>query len=183
MISLALFIVSVIVSMISILLLLKFILWLYPHYTNFYSNNFYNSIYYLFAFVGISWLVHYFFMVKLLKNVEGQSILASVIFFSLLLMILAHFYVTTATFIFYYPILVLLTFLILGQKFKRFSGNWFYVGLFPTIALWVPLVYVIIYCFFIELALCCSLLFIITIFGFITSLLREWQELKRRQVA
>ena len=136
---------ATIISLAILFLLVKLIIWLYPHYTNFYGNNFYNAPNYFFMFSGITLISFGIVYNRWTKSINDLAQFGAVIIICLLLMGICFFLLPTATYVFYYPLICLL--LVLNAKLlfpNNISPLWYLTaGMIPWVLLWAPIVYVL----------------------------------------
>jgi hypothetical protein len=163
--------------------LAQLILLVYPYYTNFYSNNFYNATDYLWAVAGVVTLC----FVLLFKYVASKDALVSVmfgtVFMLLVIMVGIKLYLNTGAYLVYYPVIILLIiYLILfNWNITRKDSPVLYgiaqaIVIIPAVALWLPLAHTIFVVFslampvgaVILLAFCVP--FLLPTLGFINSL-------------
>ena len=146
-------------------LLLQCILLVYPHYTNFYANNFYNEKIYFWAFLGIPVILFGVIYRKFFSSQNTLSQFCGVVLLLMLFMIASLFLFPTASYVFYYPLIWVLLFLNAKLLFKsRISPLWtLSFGLIPMVLLWAPIVYLLFVVFslvipYISVLLICLLL-------------------------
>jgi hypothetical protein len=128
----------------------KFLVYLYPHYTNFYSSNFYNATDYFLVIEGIVLLSFMLLFKKAALRNNHESVLMGSVLAMILLMVGVKFMFNTGAYLIYYPLLVLLIvflFLFLSNS-KRENQPALYglsqlVLIAPAILLWLPMAYVI----------------------------------------
>jgi len=163
--------------------LAQLILLVYPHYTNFYSNNFYNATDYLWSVAGVVILC----FVLMFKYVASKDALVSVlfgtVFMLLLIMVGIKLYLNTGAYLVYYPVIILLIiYLVLfNWNITRKDSPVLYgvaqaIVIIPALALWLPIAHTIYVVFSLAmpvgavvlLAFCVP--FLLPTLGFINSL-------------
>jgi hypothetical protein len=161
----------------------QLILFVYPHYTNFYSNNFYNATDYLWSVAGVVMLC----FVLLFKNVASKDALVSVlfgtVFMLLLIMVGIKLYLNTGAYLVYYPVIILLivylalfTWNVTRKDSPVLYGFAQAIVIIPALALWLPIAHTIYVVFSLAmpvgavvlLAFCVP--FLLPTLGFINSL-------------
>ena len=130
------------------------LLYLYPHYQNFFNNNFYNANYYLITISGLflfsTYLCHSLFIQA--KDSNGIHIGALLPNISLVFILKAL--TPTASYIIYIPLLSYLIFttanLFLKKGHPLFHIIYFF-SIIPSITLWVPMIYLLFLAFSLHL--------------------------------
>ncbi|HMG92814.1 MAG TPA: M28 family peptidase, partial [Chryseolinea sp.] len=162
--------------------LAKLILLIYPHYTNFYSNNFYNATDYFWTVAGVVLLC----FIALFKHVASKDSLVSVmlgaVFMLLVIMIGIKLNLNTGAYLIYYPVIILLiVYLVLfSLKVTRKDSPVVYgltqvIVIVPALALWIPVAYTIYVVFSLAMPLGAVLLlvfcapFLLPTLGFVNS--------------
>ena len=140
---LGLFLLATVLSISLSYVLLLLILKLYPHYTNFYANNFYNAPVYFWLFGGSAVFSFGLIYGLLFKATNSISLFTAVLLFNLILLLGLHYFFPTATYVMYYPLITLMACLLLKLMFKsNVSPLWFlFLGMIPMILLWTPIVH------------------------------------------
>ena len=163
--------------------LAQLILLVYPHYTNFYSNNFYNATDYLWAVAGVVMLC----FVLMFKYVASKDALVSVmfgtVFMLLLIMVGIKLYLNTGAYLVYYPVIILLiVYLVLfNWNVTRKDSPVLYgfaqaIIIIPALAFWLPIAHTIYVVFSLAMPVGAVLLlafcvpFLLPTLGFINSL-------------
>jgi hypothetical protein len=155
-----LFICFFVLSALLVYGLSKLILLVYPHYTNFYSDNFYNATDYFWAVCGVVLLCY----VALFKYAASGDALVSVtlgtVFTLLLVMIGIKVNLNTGAYLIYYPVIVMLI-VYLGlfkwnitrKEVPALYGLGQLLVIAPALALWFPVAYTIYVAFSLEMPL------------------------------
>lgn len=163
--------------------LAQLILLIYPHYTNFYSSNFYNATDYLWAVAGVVMLC----FILLFKYVASKDALVSVmlgtVFMLLLIMVGIKLYLNTGAYLVYYPVIILLIvyLALFSWNITRKDSPVLYgftqaIVIVPALALWLPIAHTIYVVFSLEMPVGAVLLlafcvpFLLPTLGFINSL-------------
>jgi hypothetical protein len=162
--------------------LAKLILLIYPHYTNFYSDNFYNATDYFWAVAGVV----LFCFIALFKYVASKdslvSVMLGVVFMLLVIMIGIKLNLNTGAYLIYYPVIILLIVYLALFSFKvtRKDSPVSYglaqvIVIAPALALWIPVAYTIYVVFSLSMPLGAVLLlsfcapFLLPTLGFVNS--------------
>jgi len=131
-------------------LLQKIILAAYPHYTNFYSSNYYNVNFYYLAIAGFGILAFLLVFSGLAKRFSRESLFAGAILVLVLLMIGVKVFLQTGAYFIYFPLIIaLLVYLFVLLKDYRTTEHALPFGiaqillLLPVLALWIPFVYLL----------------------------------------
>lgn len=166
------FLVILAISGIGSYLLQQAILWMYPHYTSFYANNFYNIAYYFYAFIGFSSLFYALFFGYHAK-MSGLSLSLGGALMLVMTMFGLYMSLPTATYLLYYPLglyfivqLGLLFFNINAQNnpWKYSIGQ--FLALAPAITLWTQTIYLL----FITFGLTEAIIAPVVLFSFLAIL-------------
>lgn len=143
------FLVSLTIAGIGSILLLQLILYLYPHYTAFYANNFYNVGFYFIGFVGWAGLV-YSMLYGFLNNRNSLSLSLGGILMLIMSMFGLMISLPTGTYLLYLPLsfylLVQLFLLILNitpenSPLQYNIGQ--FIALIVPITFWTPTIYLL----------------------------------------
>ena len=163
--------------------LAQLILLVYPYYTNFYSNNFYNATDYLWTVAGVVILC----FVLMFKYVASKDALVSVmfgtVFMLLLIMVGIKLYLNTGAYLIYYPVIILLivylalfTWNVTRKDSPVLYGVAQAIVIIPALALWLPIAYTIYVIFSLAMPVGAVVLFafcvpfLLPTLGFINSL-------------
>ncbi|MEM6316283.1 MAG: M20/M25/M40 family metallo-hydrolase [Bacteroidota bacterium] len=167
------FLVLIVALGLGTLLLQQIILWLNPHYTQFYANHSYNVSYYFVAFTGLAVLVSSFifgFQSKLnsLSLALGGILMLVMSMFGLMLSL------PTGTFLLHCPLsvflgvqLLLFSFNIQATEQPRLYGALQIVAVIPAITLWTQFIYLLFHTFGLTQAIAVPVLLV----GFLGTLL------------
>ncbi len=156
------FILSLITSLFLSWILLSIILKSYPHYANHYGNNFYNSGAYLYAFLGITWLVFATFYTFLFKNLSVNHLFQGTLIVCMLMMLAMHIWLPTSSYLIYYPLIILMSFNLATSFFSQKETVQQFMhalGMIPTILLFAPIIYTLYVVFSLHLPYGAVLLF------------------------
>jgi hypothetical protein len=177
-----LFIASIAVSIGLIWVIQQLILMLNPHYTNFYSNNFYNAGYYLWSVIGLSLFSFVIIFQPFVKKISVLSMSLGSMALLIVLVVVLKYFIHSGTFILYVPLLpailimlVLITKTQLPQRYHQL-GN--LLLLIVPLILWVPFVYFLFVVFSLSLPYA-SAIFICFLFPFLLPSLPAVTQLHR----
>lgn len=157
----------------------------YPHYTNFYSSNFYNVGYYVLAIVGIGLTVFTLLFSRLIEKFSFESLFGGALLITLSLLVVMKVYVPTGAYIFYVPLLFALsTYIYFFVKDIKFKKKPFLYGmgqiavLILPLGMWILFVYTlfIVFSFIIPYA---SALFVTLFFPFLIPFHRYLNEINK----
>jgi len=158
---------------------------LYPHYSHFYSHNFYNIHYYFYVFIGIATALFSLFYVLLYKKIKNENFQAGAIVFFIILMILLYIKMPTAAYLVIYPIAFVLLAGIATHSLKWREDNkpvlYSLIYLFaalPAIALFTPLIRMLFITFSLNKGFISSLVTVILL-GFLIPQLKAAYKLNR----
>jgi hypothetical protein len=134
--------------------LMKIIIWIYPHYTNFYSFNFYNATDYFWVIAGAVMFCFILLFKKISAKDSHESVLIGSVFALLLIMVAIKITLNTGAYLLYYPLLVLMVvqLVLFLRNVTRESHPILYglaqlIFIAPAIFLWMPMAYVIFIAF------------------------------------
>ena len=162
-----LFICFLVLSALLVYGLAKLILLVYPHYTNFYSDNFYNATDYFWAVCGVV-LLSYVAIFKYSASTDALvSVTMGTVFMLLLVMIGIKVYLNTGAYLIYYPVIVaqivylgLFKWNITRKEVPALYGVGQLLVIIPALALWFPVAYTIYVAFSLEMPLGAVLLLV-----------------------
>ena len=124
----------------------RLVLIVYPYYSNFYSNNFYNATDYFIAIAGLVLLSYIFLFKKAAGSKSHESITLGVVFVMLLLMIGIKLKLNTGAYLIYYPsiVMMLVQLVCFAGNITRENQPAFYglsqlIFIAPAILLWLPM--------------------------------------------
>ncbi|HEY0067878.1 MAG TPA: M28 family peptidase [Flavisolibacter sp.] len=145
-----LYLVSMVLVLALVWILQKSVLALYPHYSNFYGADFYNSGYYFITMAGLALLVFSLLFSRAAKVLSADSLFAGSLLFLVLLMAAIKLFVPTGAYILYIPLIpVLAVSLILyltntgcEEKPLKYALGQMLLLILP-LGLWVPFVYML----------------------------------------
>ncbi len=139
---LGIFLFTILVSIGIGFILLAGLLKLYPHYSHFYANNFYNVHFYFWMFMGVTLLVFGLIYGNLFRSQHPLALFTGVVIFKIILLVMVHFFFETATYVIYYPLIFLLVLLLLKVYSKnKISPLWYlFLGMIPLLLLWAPII-------------------------------------------
>lgn len=162
--------------------LAKLVSTIYPHYTNFYNNDFYNISDYFFTIIGLVLLSFILLFKKTSVRASFESVLMGSVFMLLLLMVGIKWLLHTGAYLLYYPVIILLVVYLVLFWFKitrdekpTSYGFAQLILITPALLLWMPMAYIIYVVFslalpfgaVVMLAFCVP--FLIASLGFIQS--------------
>jgi len=162
-----LFICFFVLSALLVYGLAKLILIVYPHYTNFYSDNFYNATDYFWSVAGAVLLC----FVGLFKYASSKDSLVSVmlgtLFMLLVIMVGIKVNLNTGAYLIYYPVIVMLVVYValFNWNITRKDSPVTYglsqlLVITPALALWLPVAYTIYVAFSLAMPLGAVLLLV-----------------------
>lgn len=132
----------------------KLIVLMYPHYTNFYSYNFYNATQYFVVIEGIVLATFVLLFKKVVRGTSLESILLGCVMAMLVLMVVVKFMFNTGAYLIYYPLIALMVvYLLLFLRNISLQSHTTLYGITqlfviaPAILLWMPMAYVIFVAF------------------------------------
>jgi hypothetical protein len=155
------FLLATLLSMGLGFLLVSGLLKLYPQYSHFYANNFYNVHFYFWMFMGATFLVFGFIYGNLFRSQHPLSLFTGVLIVEIILMVLLHFFFETATYVIFYPLIFLLALLLLKVFSKnQISPLWYlFLGMIPLVLLWAPIIHTLYMVFSLAIPYASMLLF------------------------
>ncbi len=177
-----LYIGSIVLSMALIWGIQQLILYLYPHYSNFYSNNFYNAGYYLWSVIGLSLLCFVIFFQPLLKKISSLSLMTGAMFLLVIITVVLKYFLHTGAFMVYMPLLPALSIMLILMIWPQMKP--FYQWVLQTLPLilallmWVPFVYFLYVVFSLSLPYA-SAIFVIFFFPFLLPALAQIAQLHK----
>ena len=162
-----LFICFFVLSALLVYGLCRLILIIYPHYTNFYSDNFYNATDYFWALTGVVLLC----FVAVFKRAASRDALVSVmvggVFMLLVIMVGIKLNLNTGAYLIYYPVIVMLIVYLglFNWNVTRKDSPVAYglsqlLIITPALALWLPVAYTIYVVFSLAMPLGAVLLLV-----------------------
>ncbi|HRE68198.1 MAG TPA: M20/M25/M40 family metallo-hydrolase [Cyclobacteriaceae bacterium] len=136
------FLLAIVVSLAGVFAVTKLVLMGYPHYANFYNHDFYNSAWYLHAFIGVTVLIFVLAFSTLLRALTAGERLTGVMVVVLFMIALLYHFLPSGSFLLYYPVTVFLIINLIGAQFKT-KNAWqpivYSIALLPAILLLVPM--------------------------------------------
>ncbi len=153
------------------------ILWINPHYSSFYGNNFYNSTFHLWAVIGACIIAVGVLSTPVFKKLSSYEFLTGALFIQVILIVLLKIFVPTGAFILYVPLIINSIIIVLSSlKQKIDNSNAAYLIIVIPILLWVPLIYFlfVVFSFSIPYA---SAIFVLLLIPYLIPLMRCWYEL------
>jgi hypothetical protein len=125
----------------------KLILWVYSHYKNFYSYNFYNAPIYLLSFAGIFLISFFLVFKKAIDNLSLFSLMTGALFFHTLALIPLKIYFSGGVFFLHLP-LGLASVMYLVWLFRAGSKQslvtWVnFIAMVPALLIWVTFAYLL----------------------------------------
>lgn len=160
--------------------LLQFIiLSAYPHYNNFYSSNFYNSLHYIWAFLGISGLITFLLNHKIQSN-NVQKLIPAATLFLLLIISLSTFKIApSAVNFFIYPTFLFLVISIILKYITKLENSTINgISVIPAVIFWSPSIYLFYVTFSLKipfLAFFFVLLILLLLIPLINQLASAWK--------
>lgn len=155
-----LFVAFIVLSGVLVWGIAKLILIIYPHYTNFYSNNAYNATDYFWVVAGVVLLCFVLLFNFFASKDSLVSIMLGAVFILLVLMIGIKWNLNTGAYLIYYPVIVmLLVYLgLFSWNVTRKDSPLLYgfaqvLLIAPALALWLPVAYTIYVVFSLEMPL------------------------------
>ncbi|HNP20100.1 MAG TPA: M20/M25/M40 family metallo-hydrolase [Fulvivirga sp.] len=181
-VGLGLYIGSIVLSMALIWGVQQLILYLYPHYSNFYSNNFYNAGYYLWCVIGLSLLCFVVFFQPVLKKISALSLMTGAMFLLVVITIVLKYFLHTGAFMVYVPLLSALVIMLILMVWPQMKPVYQWVlqtlPLILALLMWIPFVYFLYVVFSLSLPYAAAI-FVIFFFPFLLSALAQIAQLHK----
>jgi hypothetical protein len=178
-----LFICFFVLSALLVYGLAKLILFVYPHYTNFYSDNFYNATDYFWTVCGVVLLSYVIVFNYAASRDSLLSVMLGAVFMLLVIMVGIKLYLNTGAYLIYYPVIIMqIVFLglfnwnITRKEVPAWYGLAQVLIITPALALWLPVAHTIYVAFSLEMPLGAVLLLafcgplLLPVLGFMNSL-------------
>jgi hypothetical protein len=131
---------------------------LYPHYSRYYSYNFYNIDFYLFMMIGFAAALFSLFYFLLFKKLKTGNLHGGAITFFIILAIFLYLATPTASYIMIYPLIFVLLAGVIARVFKlseteKYGGYALLhlIAVLPAIALYAPQVKMFFTAFSLEM--------------------------------
>ena len=179
------FIGSIAASLGAIWLLNSFVLNFYPVYGSYYSSNFYNSSFYLLAYLSVSLAVFSFVYALLYKKIGSLNLLFGVLFINLLVMFVLFIKIPTAIYVSLVPLLlisiaILFSFLF-NLSLKKYRILFLIIHLLvliPVIGFYMPMIKVLFVTFSLEFPVASIALWLVLL-GLLLIPMRVFFDIKR----
>ncbi len=179
------FIGGLAISLGAVYLLNKAVLAYYPVYGSYYSSNFYNSTFYLVAYLSVSLAVFSFVYALFYKKLGSMNLLFGILFINLLVMFVLFFKIPTAIYVSMVPLLLISVAILLSFLFnlslKKYRVLFLIIHLLvliPVIGFYMPMIKVLFVTFSLEFPIASVGLWLVLL-GLLLVPLRVFIDIKR----
>lgn len=141
------FILTIAITILFTWLLLITIKAIYPHYSNFYSSNFYNVADYFTVFTCLALVIYSTIYVLLFKKISAENLLLGLLLVNYIIIIALLYFIPTGAYLFIIPTMLILAGLLINYSFNFSFENKplaflsiHFISIIPVIFLYLPMI-------------------------------------------
>ncbi|QSE97004.1 M28 family peptidase [Fulvivirga lutea] len=177
-----LYLALLIISFSLVWIINSIILSLNPHFSSFYGNDFYNSGYYIWCFIGACTVVLGVILKYLVKSSSGYNFLLGSLIIQAILILVLKIYVPTGAFILYVPMIINLVLMIIASIKQPIENSIapFLIIVIPVL-LWLPFIYFLFVVFSFSLPYA-SAIFVLLLLPYLAPLMQYWNNINNHIV-